>query len=121
MVYVPNLPLPALLTLLILAGLSSGCMIISFAFAKESVPAHLSGTVTGLTNMGVMMGPMLLQPAIGWVLDRYWQGALENGVRVYSLNAYQAGFGLMVAWAALSVILLFFTRETFCKPSVSEF
>ncbi len=115
MVLVPDLPLAALLVLLIVAGLSSGCMIISFAFAKESVPAHLSGTVTGVTNMGVMMGPMLLQPAIGWILDRRWQGALEHGVRVYSLGAYQAGFGLMIAWAALSVILLLFTRETFCK------
>ncbi len=116
MVYVPDLPLAILMTLLIVAGLSSGCMIISFAFAKESVPASLSGTVTGVTNMGVMMGPMLLQPAIGWLLDRRWQGALENGIRVYDLGAYQTGFGLMIAWACLAVILLFFTRETFCKP-----
>ncbi len=121
LVYVPDLTLPALMALLTLIGLSSGCMIISFAFAKESVPAHLSGTVTGLFNMGVMMGPMLLQPAIGWVLDRHWQGTLTNGVRVYGLEAYQAGFGLMIAWAALSVILLLFTRETFCRPSVSKF
>ncbi len=116
MVYVPDLPLAVLVSLLLGAGLSSGCMIISFAFVKESVPAHLSGTVTGVTNMGVMMGPMLLQPAIGWVLDRHWQGALENGVRVYGFEAYQAGFGLMIAWAALSVVLLWFTRETFCQP-----
>ena len=50
------------------------------------------------------------------MLDRRWQGALEHGIRVYSLGAYQAGFGLMIAWAALSVVLLLFTRETFCKP-----
>ncbi len=116
MAHVPDLPLAILTTLLIVAGLSSGCMIISFAFVKESVPAELSGTVTGVTNMGVMMGPTLLQPAIGWVLDRRWQGAMENGIRIYDLGAYQAGFGLMLAWAALSVILLLFTRETFCKP-----
>ncbi|MBL0714576.1 MAG: MFS transporter [Desulfosarcina sp.] len=113
MVYTPNLPLPALTALLMLAGLGSGCMIISFAFAKESVPANLSGTVTGVTNMGVMMGPMLLQPAIGWMLDRHWHGALEGGIRVYSLEAYRAGFSLMIAWAALAVVLLVFTRETF--------
>jgi MFS family permease len=115
-VYIPGLPIPALVALLIVAGLSSGCMIISFAFVKESVPGHLSGTVTGMTNMGVMMGPMLLQPAIGWVLDQNWHGGLEDGIRVYSLGAFQAGFGLMVAWAVLSVVLLLFARETFCKP-----
>ncbi len=117
LILVPALPLPLLVLLLVLTGLSSGCMIISFAFAKESVPAYLSGTATGITNMGVMMGPTLLQPAIGWMLDRYWAGALEMGVRVYSLEAYRAGFGLMIAWAALAVLLLFFTRETFCQPS----
>ena len=117
LILVPALPLPLLVLLLVLTGLSSGCMIISFAFAKESVPAYLSGTATGITNMGVMMGPTLLQPAIGWMLDRYWAGALETGVRVYSLEAYRAGFSLMIAWAALAVLLLFFTRETFCQPS----
>ena len=115
-IFIPKLPLAALTALLVLVGLSSGCMIISFAFVKESVPARLTGTVTGVTNMGVMMGPMLLQPAIGWMLDRHWHGALEGGIRIYSLEAYQAGFGLMIAWAALSVVLLVFTRETFCKP-----
>ena len=35
-------------------------MILSFAFAMESVPLSLSGTVSGLINMGIMMGPMLL-------------------------------------------------------------
>ncbi len=113
----PGLSLTVLTLLLVLTGLSSGCMIISFAFAKESVPAHLAGTATGMTNMGVMMGPTLLQPAIGWVLDRQWTGMLEDGVRVYSLDAYRAGFGLMIVWAALAVLLLFFTRETFCRPS----
>jgi MFS family permease len=116
LVYVPGLPLAVLTVLLVVIGLSSGCMIISFAFVKESVPAHLAGTVTGLTNMGVMMGPMLLQPAIGWMLDRHWQGTLAEGIRVYALDAYRAGFGLMIAWAALSVILLVFTRETHCRP-----
>jgi hypothetical protein len=58
--------------MLLVTGFSSGCIIITFAFAKESVPADLSGTVSGVVNMGVMMGPTLLQPAVGWVLDLKW-------------------------------------------------
>jgi hypothetical protein len=50
------------------------------------------------------------------MLDRHWTGVIENGVRVYSLDAYRTGFALMLAWAALAVLLLFFTRETFCRP-----
>lgn len=78
----PDLPTGLLTLLLLLVGFFSGNMIIGFAFAKESAPAHLAGTASGLVNMGVMMGPMLLQPAVGWMLDRSWQGEIADGVRV---------------------------------------
>lgn len=113
--YVENLSVSTRIAALMIAGFSSGCMIISFAFAKESVPGHLAGTISGVINMGVMMGPMLLQPAVGWMLDVQWQGQMQAGVRIYGLPAYQAGFSLMLAWVALSLMLLFFTRETRCK------
>jgi hypothetical protein len=93
-------------------------MIISFAFVKESVPASLSGTATGVVNMGVMSGPMVLQPLVGWMLDLRWSGQLADGARRYGLDAYQAGFSLMIAWTVLAVILLCFTRETRCRPLV---
>lgn len=114
-IFITNIPLYGLAGLLLLTGFSSGCIIIGFAFAKESVPAYLSGTVSGVVNMGVMMGPTILQPAVGWILDLKWQGQVAEGIRIYSMDAYQTGFSLMVAWAALSFLLLFFTRETRCR------
>ncbi|MEW6488973.1 MAG: MFS transporter [Thermodesulfobacteriota bacterium] len=116
-VLIPGLPLPLLVAVLLAAGLASGGMIIGFAFAKESVPPHLAGTVSGVVNMGVMTGPMVLQPAVGWVLDRLWDGALVNGVRVYPWTAYRAGFALMLAWAALAFVLILLTRETRCEQN----
>jgi len=75
----------------------------------------LSGTVSGVINMGIMLGPTLLQPAVGWVLDQRWEGATRESVRIYSLAAYQAGFWLMMVWILLALVLLFFTRETYCR------
>ena len=117
LLFIPGLPFPLLLALVLITGFASGCMIIGFAYAKESVPAELAGTVSGLINAGVMLGPTLLQPAVGWVLDRQWQGQIMDGVRVYSLEAYRAGFLLMAAWAVLALVLLLFTRETSCKQA----
>lgn len=34
--------------------------------------------------MGTMMGPMMLQPAVGWILDHQWRGAMDQGIRIYS-------------------------------------
>ena len=118
LVFIHPLPLYGLISLLLVTGFSSGCMIISFAFVKESVPASLSGTATGVVNMGVMSGPMVLQPLVGWMLDLRWSGQLADGARLYGLDAYQAGFSLMIAWTVLAVILLCFTRETRCRPLV---
>jgi MFS family permease len=114
--FVSNLSATILAVLLLITGFTSGCVIISFAFSRESVPSHLTGTVIGVNNMGFMLGPTLLQPAVGWMLDRSWNGNLVNGVKVYDLNAYHAGFVLMMIWAFLSFSLLFFTRETHCRP-----
>jgi hypothetical protein len=65
--------------------------------------------------MGVILGVTVQQPAIGWMLDRFWSGDTLEGVRVYGISAYQAGFSLMIAWSVMAFILLFFTRETHCR------
>jgi hypothetical protein len=73
------------------------------------------GTASGICNMGPLMGGMFLQPGIGWMLDRYWSGALANGVRLYDSAAWQAGFTLLVATVAGSLVLVAFARETYCE------
>jgi MFS family permease len=118
LLFFPQLPLVLFLALLILTGFSSGCMTTGFAFVKESVPPAYAGTVSGIANMGVMMGPMVQQPAIGWILDRYWKGEIINGVRIYGLAAYRKGFLLMLAWSVLAAVLILFTKETHCRQTV---
>ncbi|MBU2648399.1 MFS transporter [bacterium] len=116
----PGMPRVLLVISLITAGFASGCMIIGFAFGKESVPARLAGTVSGVVNMGVMTGPMLQQPFIGLLLDWNWDGRVAEGIKIFGINAYRAGFSLMAGWAVMSFILIFFTRETNCAQAVME-
>ncbi len=118
LVYLPGLSQWWVAVFLLIAGFFSGSMMTTFAFAKESVPTHLAGTVSGVVNMGVMLGPTVLQPLMGWVLDRWWQGEMLEGVRIYGFQAYRAGFTLMMAWAVLALVLLFFTKETHCRQQL---
>lgn len=115
-VFTPGLPRAALLALLAAVAVASGSFILTFALAKESVPAHLGGTVSGIANMGVMLGGMVMQPLVGHILDRHWGGRLEGGVRIYDFAAYQWGFGAILAWCALSLVLLTLVPETYCRP-----
>ena len=117
-IWIPNLPYALLLAVLVAIGLASAVVIIGFAFAKESAPVTLSGTSTGIANMGNMLGGMIMQPVIGKILDAAWAGTLEKGVRVYDLSAYQSGFGFMIAWLAAGTVAIFFSRETRCRQAV---
>jgi MFS family permease len=117
-VWVPGWSRPALAALLAALGFAAGAFILNFAYAKESVPARLAGTVSGIANMGVMMGGLVMQPLVGWVLDRHWSGALTpGGARLYDLEAYRSAFSLLFVWGAIALAALAFTRETHCKQA----
>jgi MFS family permease len=116
LLYIPGLSLSGFIGIAALTSFSAGVIIIGFPYSRDSVPEQYLATITGATNMGNMLGPTLLQPAIGWILDKQWSGATANGLRLYSVSAFNAGFLLMIAWAMLSCVLISFTKETYCKP-----
>lgn len=113
--FLQNIPLWLLAVLFGIVGFASSAVVIGMAFIKESVPLALAGTVSGICNMGMEMGPMMLQPAIGLVLDFRWDGLLENGIRIYNLNAYHMAFGVIIGLSILGTLLITFAKETFCQ------
>jgi predicted MFS family arabinose efflux permease len=115
-VWVPSLSPGVLVALLLVVSVSSAAFIVTFAFAKESVPARVGGTASGIANMGVMVGGMVMQPLVGFILDAQWRGGMAGGVRVYDFEAYQRAFACMLAWGVVSLLLIAFTRETRCRP-----
>ena len=113
--FLQNMPLWLLTVLFGIVGFASSAIVIGMAFVKESVPLALAGTVSGISNMGMEMGPMILQPAIGLVLDYRWDGLLKNGIRIYDLNAYHMAFGVIIGLSILGAFLILFAKETFCQ------
>jgi len=118
MIYVRGLTLPEFTAVAALTSFATGCVIIAFAYGRESVPARDMGTSTAATNIGNMLGNVLLQPGIGLLLDRNWNGAMVNGSRIYTPTAYRAGFIPVIAWALVSCLAIVLTRETRCRQSV---
>jgi len=96
-------------------GAASGVVMLCFAFAKESVPVALGGTVSGITNMGMMLGGMVMQPLVGIILDWQWTGETLDGARVYGAEAYRAGFATMLAWAVAALAAVAVMKETGCR------
>jgi sugar phosphate permease len=116
--YVNGLSLLAFIVIAAITSFACGAVIIGFAYCRESVPVQYFGASNATVNIGNMVGPALLEPAIGWVLDKTWSGKMAGGIRIYGLHAYHAGLLLIVAWSALALVLLTFTKETYCKQQV---
>jgi len=118
MFYANSLPLPIFTVIAAITSFACGPVVIGFASGKESVPPRFLGTLTGAVNIGNMSGPAILQPAIGWVLDKQWSGHMANGFRIYDPTAFEKGFLLLIAWSVLSCILIAGIRETNCRQTV---
>lgn len=110
-----DLPQPLLYPLFAAIGLSSGGLIVGFAFAREANHPAVAGTVGGVVNMSILGFAAILQPLLGAILDRYWYGTLTAGVPSYSAEAYFAAFVWLFGCAVLSVLALVPVHETHCK------
>lgn len=109
------LPLVASYSLCAVMGLGAAGFTLSWASAKEVNPPLLSGMATGVANVGVFLGAALLQPLLGWLLERRWDGVLDGGVRIYSAAAWHDGLKLMAAAAMFGWLATWFIRETRCR------
>lgn len=110
--YIPNLPLNAMFTVLLIAGIFNGGQILSFACVKDAIPNSMSGTAMGFTNAVVMMSGIIFQPLLGMILDFTWDGALAvDGTRFYSIEAYHGAILAVPVCLCLSWFLLRFARQ----------
>ncbi|MDA0261104.1 MAG: hypothetical protein O3A21_02745, partial [Proteobacteria bacterium] len=93
--------------------LTSGVLTLPYAIGVELTPQEMRGAVTGIINLAPMLGAIVLQPAIGQVLDWQWTGEIENGVRIYSTGAYLRTLLVYPILMALTFVAMLFAEETY--------
>ncbi len=106
------------IAVLIMTGFATGTMPLSYAVGRESVPSELSSQVTGVVITGIMVGPAIVQPITGWLLDYRWSGVMESGVRVYGPDAYRFAFLPMLVWSIVACLLVVTIQEK--KQEIGE-
>lgn len=109
------LPLLATYALCVVMGLVTAGFTLSWASAKEVNPPQLSGMATSVVNVGIFLGPAILQPTVGWLMERTWDGRVEAGVRIYSGGDWRNGMMLLTVAAMAGWIATLFVRETGCR------
>lgn len=110
-IYMPSLSIYAIYILLFLVGLFSSAELLSFSLAIELNSAAAKATAAAFTNFIISCGDAIVQPLIGFLLDLHWTGAIENGIRSYSLGTYQMALSCLPISLFLAGLLLFFVKE----------
>jgi len=118
-IYLP-VPMWMMEVLLFIAGTCAGAQVLCFAVNQETNPHEISATTVGFTNTIVMLSGIIFQPFLGAILDWVWDGKLgEQGMRVYSLDAYQTAMLALPICLFLSWIIVFFIKETYPQEAKS--
>lgn len=115
LVYMPGLPVWAVVALCFVCGFGGSAQIIGFAAVREHNAAAVTGTAIGLVNCAITGGGALYQPLLGWLLDLNWAGQMEAGARVYDAAAYRAAFAVLVGAILVGLACVLTMRETHCR------
>ncbi len=120
LVFAPALSLWLSAAAMALIGFSGAAMAITFALAREVTRPQINGSVTGIVNGMTVAAGAVLQPLVGLILDQVWNGALEQGSRVYQAQDYRLAFGLILAWAFAGFLMTLTLRETYARSIAEE-
>jgi MFS family permease len=101
--------------LLLAFGIFSAGFLPAFSLAKDMCHERYVATGLSFMNMMNMIGIALAQPIVGLILDKLWSGSMHDGVRVYSLLAYQQALSLLPLGALIALMLVPFIREVDLK------
>jgi MFS family permease len=102
-------------SLFFLFGLFSSAEILSFVIARESVPIKMVASAIAFVNLLVMLGGMIVQPAVGYLIDLGWRGHTAHGAHIYSLLTYRMALMVVPIIMIMSLPFSMKIRDTFDK------
>ncbi len=113
--YMPGISLTGLYFLAATLGFFCGSHPLCFAISRENISAKVSATAIAVANTLIMIGGMVFQPVVGFLLDANWDGVMLNGSPVYSAENFTYALSIVPISLIISVVLTFFIRETYCR------
>ena len=79
--------------------------------ATSYVPAQNIGLTTAGANMIIMAFGYVFHSTMGGLMDAFWQGGLENGIRVYTAATFVKGLSIIPIGLLVGSIGFMFLRR----------
>lgn len=109
----PNSSEFVLSAILFAFGFFSSAEIIVFGVCRDLVPVSLSATAVGVVNLLIMLMGMIMQPAVGILLNYWWNGQRLNGIPQYSTASYDMALLVLPAAMLLAAIIAIFMKDSY--------
>ena len=93
-------------------GLFAPSFVLTWACAKEVNPHALSGMATSVVNIGGFLGAAIMQPLVGWAIDRARSSHINTPLE---LSDYRAGIIILAGFTLMGLVATLFIRETYCR------
>jgi sugar phosphate permease len=121
MIYIPGLPWGLMYIALFLFGVAASSQSVTFGVVQDNNPLSVAGTAVGFNNMAVILGGVLFQPLVGFILTARWDGTMADGLPVYGLADYRSALILLPLCSLVGIISsIWLVKETGCKPQYDD-
>jgi len=95
-----------LLAIFFMIGIMCCYQVLVFAVGSEIVAPHLLGVTIAFLNCINMLGGAFFHSLIGFTMDSFWNGALQDGIRTYNLESYKYGLLIIPVCACLGALMV---------------
>ena len=96
-------------------GFFNGAVVVSYSMASEINSRRFTGIALGIANMASVLIGALMIPAVGFILDSFWDGQIANGIHYLSPHIYKIAFLALPITFITAFFITFFQKDTKCK------
>ncbi len=105
LLYLPTQSYSLSMFLIFMIGVSCGAYILSYSISNELAPPSMQSTLTGFTNTLAVLSALILQPAVGYLLDYF------NHTGLYIVEDYQKALLVIPCSLLIACFLVLFLPE----------
>jgi len=111
-IFISHLSVALIYLLLFCFGFALGAQLLSFSLIIEVNDPTAKGSALAFNNFITMIGGMVMQPLVGWLLDLGWNG-VGGATRTYSASDYRFALAALPISCLVGAVFALLVRETY--------
>ncbi len=117
--FVPHLSLLSLIGLFFLIGLVTSSQILTYPTIAELNPIYLTSTAVSIDSICIMISGFVFPPFFGRLMEGGAAHDMVNGVVAYTSADFARAMLVFPVTLVIGLVIAFFIRETYCRPTTS--